>query len=447
LEGASVDKNGITTVALDERILAESPGEKRVEFATDLPLSSGENSFMLLAKDVAGNQTRSPIKVFQGNPESAEARLWLLEQRHPELLVLASAGAPTSLPALLRSLELMAGAVDEEEGIRINLKSPAPDRPYRHNKTLRVSGTVISDGNVASLNINGEPYESLVGAPKEVFDKRIPLDDATLAAGTAQVDIAVNAGDTLGHANTLQFEVPVRPIFLESRESKMPVAVMPFMPHGEHLGGEDASLLRVETEGRIQEGKRFRVIDRTQLESVLTEQQLAALADPNEAIQLCKVVNAQAFIVADVFEYGSSGMEVKARAISAETTDVVATLDVFVADRNDRGAISQACDDLAQQLARTFPRLSGELVAVKDAGAGQEMLVNWTAEDGIREGMYLIVVHEEVWGDEDDEFAERELVEVGKARIERVLKNSSKAVTVTTEGDVKLEEGMAAVTM
>ncbi|NJL72596.1 MAG: hypothetical protein HC888_14015 [Candidatus Competibacteraceae bacterium] len=47
LEGASVDKNGVVAVDVDTNVVAQSKGDPRLEFFTELPLGDGENSFVL----------------------------------------------------------------------------------------------------------------------------------------------------------------------------------------------------------------------------------------------------------------------------------------------------------------------------------------------------------------------------------------------------------------
>lgn len=181
---------------------------------------------------------------------------------------------------------------------------------------------------------------------------------------------------------------------------------------------------------------------------MLTEQQLAsALSDPNQAIRLGKVTAAHVFLVADVFPRDQKGLEVKARLISPETSDVIATMDAFVDDRDNRDAVAKACEGLAAQLAKLYPRLSGEVLAVRDS----DLLLNWTREDGVREGAYVIVVHEEKpWVDQTtgEVLQPGEFVEVGRARIMSVLQNGTRARTVERkEEGVKLETGMPAITM
>jgi len=446
LEGTCVDKNGVASVALGDRMLSRSEGEAKLDFATELPLADGRNVFVLVARDAAGNETRSTVAVYKGDPASAGARLWRLQERAPHRLQVAAAGGPAALQAVL-SGPLATGAV--EGGPAIKLKSPRPDRPYRHNKTLCVSGDVVAATRVASLTINGEPFEALTGAPKESFNRRIPIDQDERDAAEMKMPVTVAAKDAEGRETAQAFEVSVRPIHLDSVESKMPVAVLAFAGSG--IDPAAADLLRVTTEAKLHEGGRFRMLDRTRLQDVLTEQQLAAaLADPDQAIRLGKLTNAHVFVTADVFAQGD-GLEIKARAISAETSDIVAILDAFVEDKGSAEQVEAGCVALAEQLAGTFPRLSGELLAVRPRADGSVMLVNWTKDDGIREGMYMLVVQEdEPWVDETtgEVLAEGDVLPVTRGRIQRVSSTGAQAKEIKQEGEeVTVEPGMAAISM
>lgn len=442
LEGSTVDKNGVVSVAVDQKVVKETPGEKKVDFNSELPLAAGENTFILAARDVAGNETRSAIKVFQGDPNSSQAKLWLLKQKHPELLQYASA-AGLPLLDLTLSVDDPAAAAPAEGG-EIRLKSPKPDQPYRHNRTLRVSGEVVTQTKVTSLTINGQAVEDLTGAPKESFNRRLPID--ANAEGETKVAVNIEATDESGKKYTQTFDVDVRPVELNSKESRMPVAVLAFAGANVDAGVTDN--LRLTTEAQILEADRFRVVDRTRLQDVLTEQQLsAALADPNEALALGKLTNAFVFLVADVFPHDQAGLEIKARLIDAETSDLIATLDSFVDDKNDAAKVTAACKALSEQLSARYPRLSGEVTSVR----GTDVLVNWTKEDSVQEGAYfLFVKEEEPWKDETtgEVLEPGEFVPVGRGRILSFLGSGVKAQQVKTgEEGATIEQGMPAITM
>ncbi|HNR33117.1 MAG TPA: CsgG/HfaB family protein, partial [Candidatus Hydrogenedentes bacterium] len=392
VQGAAVDRYGVASVTINGQTVAESGGPTRLEFQGEAALSTGENTVVIAARDLAGNETRTALRIYRGQPQSPAARLWRLERTRPDALRVAHGGAG--------ALQVVLSATtDETPGI--SLKSPDPDRPYRHNRTLRVAGDVVTETKVASLTINGEPFTDLTGAPHESFNRRIPIDAPEDETGATTVPLSIVARDETGATVSRDFQVEVRPVMLKSRESRMPVAVLAFAGNG--VEPALAELLRVSTEGELVNGDRFRVVDRTRLQDVLTEQQLsAALGDPNQAIQLGKLTPAHVFLVADVFPRDQQGIEVKARVISTETSDVVATLDTFIDNRDDRAKVTAGCAAIVSQLAALFPRLSGELLAVRGQDAGAEVLVNWTPEDGVRPGAYMLVVREEEpWVDED----------------------------------------------
>ena len=442
LEGATVDKNGVVSVAVDQSLLAESPGAKKLPFNREMPLAAGENTFILAARDVAGNETRSAVKVFQGDPNSTEARLWLMKQKHPELLQYASAAG---LPLLDLTFAVDEPAAAEGE---IRLKSPKPDQPYRHNRTLRVSGEVVTQTKVTSLSINGQPIDELTGAPKESFNRRLPID--TNADGGSKVAVNIEATDETGKTYSQTFDVDVRPVELSSNESRMPVAVLAFA--GANIDTSVTDYLRLTTEAQVLGEGRFRVVDRTRLQDVLTEQQLsAALADPNQALQLGKLTNAYVFLVADVFPHDQAGLEIKARVIDAETSDLVATLDAFVDNKDDAAKVAEACRGLAIQLAGRYPRLSGEVMSVRPKDTGAEVLINWTQEDELQQGAYFLFIQEsEPWVDETtgEVLEPGEFVPVGRGRILSFLGSGVKAQQIITgEEGAPLEQGMPAITM
>lgn len=439
LTGVAVDKNGVVSVALDGKPLPGLTAAPRMQFGATLMLHPGENIFIVAAHDRAGNETRTAIKVYQGDSAAPAARLWRLREMNPQALRLAQ--AVDAAPAVPDAAALP---------VAVTLKSPSPDRPYRHNKTLCVSGEAVAQTRLASLTINGEPLAELTGAPKESFNRRIPLEAALGASGEATVPVAIVARDDQGREAVRNIDVRVRPVQLDQTESKMPVAVLAFSGTG--VDAATAEMLRLVTEKAIVDGNRFRVLDRIRLQDVLNEQQLAAaLANPADAIALGKLTNAHVFVVADVLPRDQHGLELMARVVSTETSDIVATLDAFIAEPGDAANVARACGEMAAELAALFPRLSGELLAVRDKPEGAEMLINWTKEDGVREGAYMLVVQEtEPWVDAatGEVLAPGEMAEVARGRIENVMQTGSRAKTVRREQEnAKIEQGMAAVAM
>lgn len=440
LQGAAADVNGVVHVEVDGRRLVESPGAPRLEFAAELPLQNGPNTFVLSARDTAGNETRTAIDVYKGDPASRSAALWRLRQTTPGKLRLAQA-APENLDALVEAAPPSA---------EIRIKAPSLDRPYRHNRALLVSGDVVTQSKVAALSINGQPFEPLTGAPKESFQRRIPLNEGDIPPEGGMVSVAIHAEDGDGNPLDKSISVQVQPITFDDPAFRMPVAVLAFS--GPPTEAEIPGFLRAKTESELVGQKRFNVLERVALQDVLTEQQLsAALSDPDQALTLGKLTPAQIFLTAEVYPRGENGIEVLARAIDTETSSILENLDVFIEDRRDTAAVDRACRGLANALRDKFPRLSGEVMRVRESGGAQEMMMNWTAEDGVRKGTRVVLVHQEP--DEVDP-ATGEVVwpgdihPIGKAVIVNIISSGSQArSTEPVEEGIKVEEGMPAITL
>jgi hypothetical protein len=204
--------------------------------------------------------------------------------------------------------------------------------------------------------------------------------------------------------------------------------------------------LRAQTESRLIDRKRFDMVDRQRLAEVLQEQQLsAALADPNRALQLGKVIPANVFLVGEVIDRGK-GIEVYTRVVSTETSEIVGKFDTNIDDKNDAEKVKFGVDAIAEGLARSYPRVTGDIVKVD----GKNLIFNFGKDDGVQPGMYVLVVHQEdpVKDDKTGEIlVEGDYQKLGKAAIRNVSEKACKAETVKQEGDAKLEAGMPAVTM
>ncbi|MBI4556960.1 MAG: hypothetical protein HY706_05195 [Candidatus Hydrogenedentes bacterium] len=441
LRGACADRIGVASVQMGDTILAKSDGDTRLEFEGDLPLKDGQNTFVLVAKDKAGNETHTAVSVYKGRPERLGSFLQRLPDRLFEPLRFAHVkfAQPARLyPALAGRVRFAAAtAAASAEPIKIDLKFPKQSiDPYRKNN-VRIAGTVVAQQTkVESITINNETFD-LVSAPTVEFSKR-------LVVAQGQNVIAVSAKDDQGHDASQELTLNGKPVMIETPDSKMSVAVLAFGGQGDIQTVQD---VRSQTESRVVEGERFNVVDRTRLQEVLNEQQLSdALGDPDRALTLGKIVPANVFLVGSVFERGPA-LEVYTRVVSTETARIIRNIDTHVANKNDPAKLEFGIDYIASELARTFPRVSGELVQVQ----GTNIMTNFGREDGVQEGMYVLVVHqtEPVTDPSTGEVLnEAEYLPVGRARITSVTDKASRAETVPAkEGELKLEARMPAITM
>ena len=436
LSGVAVDKNGVASITIADGQATDAKGVKKQTFEQDLTLKDGENAFEVAAKDMAGNETRTTLKVFKGKPKSTGARLWRIQQLAPDQLKYAMSQGPEILPQFLLAAE-QAAATAAAEPVSINVRYPVAGRPYHHNKTLRVVGEVLTATKVSQISINNQPFEPVTGAPKEVFNRGIPID----AQGATTVAVNIKAKDDKGHEAAKRLDVAVEPVLLDSVESKLPIAVLAFS--GASVAPDVAKALRDVTEGALLDAKRFHVLERQELQAVLTEQQLAAaLSNPNDAIPLGKVIPAYAFLVADVSLKDKNGLEVGSRVFNAEGT-LLTHLDVFIDDKGNAEKVKAGCKNLAAQMVKAFPRLTGELVGVN----GDIMVTNWTKEDGALEERPMMVLQ----SSSTDTLlgATQDFSIIAKGKITEFDRNIGMAKAKKAQGqeNVKVDKGMPTITM
>jgi len=112
---------------------------------------------------------------------------------------------------------------------------------------------------------------------------------------------------------------------------KKKIAVIPLS----NLDGTTTKLgqyLAEELTTRLCQTQRFKVIERQQLDKVISEQELGmtALIDPHTAASVCRILGADAIVSGSITEFSSS-VKINARIIAAETGEIygVAATEIF----------------------------------------------------------------------------------------------------------------------
>ena len=435
VRGTAVDVNGVVSVRIGDQELGGSGESEEQPFEADLPLSEGPNTFTIVACDGAGNETAMAISIYRGAPGSPAARLWRLGQR---------LGGPIEMAAGKEGLAeiLLAAAEAPSAPLSIHIKFPhiqTKTGEYRKSE-LRLAGRVESVDGLSSFSIQGNEYP-VIGQAKQIeFSRRLPIDE-----GENQVHVDV--ADASGRQESWSTTVFGKPVILD--EYRMKVAV-------QHFEGAEESAqayLRAALEARLGEVRdhRFTVLERAQLEAILQEQQLSAsaLADPRFASRLGKIRPADVFLYSVVYPRGETGIEILTKAISTETAEILATNDAFVTNWADADERAQCIEEIAGWLARTFPRLPGEVIRV----TGKNAWVNLGENEGVRKGMKVVVTYEAIPAEKDP--ATGEVLEeafydaAGWASIAGVYDVRSKLDELTTVGDeaISITEGQPAFTM
>jgi TolB-like protein len=135
---------------------------------------------------------------------------------------------------------------------------------------------------------------------------------------------------------------------------------------------------------------RFRVVERQKLDVILTEQKLSRtkLFDKRTAINLGRLATAQSVIMGSIIET-RTGIEIVARMIDTETSEILASKDVY-GEVKDLPALRSLAEGMAIKFHLDFPMVDGLVIEHKGKAIFTDL-----GDDVIKIGRRLIVYQEE----------------------------------------------------
>jgi TolB-like protein len=198
---------------------------------------------------------------------------------------------------------------------------------------------------------------------------------------------------------------------------RLSIAVLPFESKG--IGGElgGIDLLDKLVTGFVNLN-RFKVIERAQLEQILSEQKLgmSGVIDASTAAQIGKGIGVDAVVVGSVTR-AQNAVTIDARLIDTETAAIITAKDAFsngMALQN----LSQMITDVAAKIKTDLPIVNGYVIGVQ----GEKLTLDIGHKNGIKKGMKCHIYREgapiihpvtnEVIGKMIDELCEVQLTEV-----------------------------------
>lgn len=315
------------------------------ELVRQVPLPDAGEGLRIIATDRLGNETTA---VISGNPSLA---------RPSGALLFAEAGggsAPRSFlgmsPADTTPPEIVLAGWTSRQTVYM-------DRAY-------LAGAVRDAGGVREVRVNGTVVTRARGL--QVFFGHM----ATLAEGVNALTIDAEdlAGNQTHHVLTIERKLPAA----FAPEQRLSLSVLPFFgPERETAESFEALFTAA-----LFHSRRFRMVERQRLASLLEEQGLSRsrLADPDTAIELGRLLAAQSVVAGDMVP-GIGGTEIVARVIDTETGDILAVEDVY-RDAAAPPGLRETADGLAALLHRDFPLTAGGVlkregrVVFSDLGTG-----------------------------------------------------------------------------
>jgi TolB-like protein len=344
----------------------EIPIRKGIEVNFSKRLAAETGKLELVARDRLGNQTSARItflsrKSATQNPHS-EIRNLQSKIRNPLLLACAD------LDACNRLIAGLFGSSDTRPP-SIMFKGWTDSQTVYLEKAY-IEGQVGDESKIESLTINQIPILRRKG--QSIFFSHL----AELQEG--ENSIAIEARDEAGNLAIKKISIVRRiPKALQLAE-RLSVSVNPFEKKG--ILSEASLSFQDNLIDALVDQNRFRVVERDKLDLILQEQKLSRsnLIDRSTALRLGRLLAAQSIITGSIIET-RTGIEIVARMIDTETSEIVATEDVYD-EAKDLQVLRSLADGMAIKFHREFPLLGGLVIQCKgkqvftDLGQGEVKL-------------------------------------------------------------------------
>ncbi|MDM8550787.1 FlgO family outer membrane protein [Desulfobacterales bacterium HSG2] len=278
---------------------------------------------------------------------------------------------------------------------------------------IYLEGKVSSENKVVSLSVNGTPVLRREG--RYVFFGHL----ADLEEG--KNDILIEVKDEAGNIARKKIAVFRKvPKALQLQE-RLSMTVLPFEQSG---GVSDFSVsFQNNLINALVNQNRFRVIERDKLDAILQEHKLSRtkLIDRDTALKLGRLIAARSVVTGSITE-SRAGIEIVARLIDTETSEILASEDVYD-EVKDLMALRSLSEGMAVKFHRDFPLVDGLVIQQK----GDYIFID-LGKDVVRLRRGFIVYREEpIKHPVTGKILGADNVIVGRARITQVMPDLSKA--------------------
>ncbi len=342
ISGSAYDDAGVSELSINGQS-TDIRQETEIFFTESIMTDKSE--LELSAKDRLGNRTTAKIPL----NSSVVRDLSQLSTDMPGSVMLASAASDTDS----FFLSTIFGPKDKIAP-DINLKGWT-DTQTVFLKKIYLEGKVSDESKIVSLGVNGTPILRREG--QLVFFGHL----AELSQG--KNEILIEARDEAGNTASKKISVTRKiPKALELEE-RLSITVLPFEQSGEV--SEFSVSFQDNLINALVNQNRFRMIERTQLDMILREQKLSRtkLIDRNTALKLGNLIAARSILTGSIVET-RTGIEIVARMIDTETSEILATQDVYN-ELKDLVALKTLSEGMAIKFHRDFPLVDGLVIQQK----------------------------------------------------------------------------------
>lgn len=388
ISGVAYDPSGVA-----EMIIAGNPvalnetASGTVAFALSLPDTDPAASMLFQCRDSFGNVTSGTVPV---------ALTAVTRNRAPATRGNTGAERTVSSAPNLRlgtaALTFALGAQEGPDAVRPEVRFANIDDGDRYAlNDIVVALNIDAPTDLTRVAINDLPVDTIPGRRVQTVSRRINLAKGPNSIRARVEDAEGRVGETAVTVESVETEI-------EDPDRKLNVAIMGNVWDGETATWRDQlALFSERLSAKLREYERFTEVDRALLGDILDEQLLnASLVSSNSRDQLRGLVlgrieSVELMLVGKVREDAQRALEIVVSAISTETTEIIARVDV-AGKAETRDDLERLLDLLALRLTQELPRVVGEVVRVQRT---TELTTALNEADGIKRSMKLVVFREQ----------------------------------------------------
>lgn len=399
VRGSLYDEAGVVQFAINGIAI---PIKKDTEIFFEETVTADNNLIEVFARDTLGNETVASIPIGRKILSSSES------------VLLACSDCDLSG-------DLMAAIFGPKDTRppEIKLKGWTNEQTVYLEK-IYIEGQVTDEKKIVELTVNNAPVLKREGR-LIIFGYFVELQEGENLISIKSTD---EAGNMTVKKIIIRREIPAA-LKLDQR---MSVSIMPFELRG--IISDAGLTFQDNLINSLIHRDRFRVLERNLLETILEEQKLSRtkLVDQSTALKLGKLMAAQSIITGSIVET-RNGIEIIARFIETETSEILDTEDIY-GEGKDFVAFRELAEGMALKFHRKFPLVGGIIIDKKG-----NYIITDMGEEKIGIQKRLIVYREEpvvhpitakVLG------ADSEIL--GRARVKQVSPEMSKAELVDQKG-------------
>jgi hypothetical protein len=333
LKGFLYDESGVTGLSINGRAVDVSTGIE-IPFTHELVADSG--SLELATLDRLGNRTTASVPLASFSSGRSNVQLAFAGPGFEYYLMSGLFGAGDTNPPDIK----FKGWIETQ--------SVYLEKVY-------IEGKVRDESSIRSLTVNQIPVLRREGS--FIFFSHM--------AGLKEGENVITIAATDEHGNKASRNITVIrkiPKALQLAE-RMSLTSFPF----DQKGTVSDSCLAFQNNliNALVNRNRFRVIERDRLDVILKEQELSRtkLFDQSTAIDVGRLVAARSVITGDIIET-RNGIEIVARMIDTESSEIIATEDVY-GEVKGLPALMSLAEGMAIKFHRDFPLVGGVVIQKK----------------------------------------------------------------------------------